>query len=174
MSFSSDDEEENYGKEEWVKPCANNDIRKRATCESVSETGKFNEHVCQSEQLVVTKVLKKDFQIPERTRDRHIYNGPSCTFKTEKALEISERRTGQVWENTVFGNPHEFWACETNMENKGNLIISRDPVKTYQCTCSKDQWTAVNMGKFHAVFEMNGHFPGLPYLFEKIIFPSHY
>ncbi len=83
LSFRSDKKENNKGKEK-----KNN----RATCEYVNEGEKAKKHASQrniSQKLVVIKVLKKRFQIPDQARDHHIYNRTAYPFKREQALEIS-------------------------------------------------------------------------------------
>ncbi len=165
---------DDFGKQDHVKNC-NLEIRKRPTYEIVNEDRRINNNTIQNypNALVVTRVLKRGFRIPEQTRERHIYDGP-FPFTGSRAIEVSTNRSENISCNTVFNNPYEFLECDTLFGTLfETLIISAKPVQTYQCTRSDGQWTAASCGKVHAVFSMNGnHFPGEQYLFGRVVFPN--
>ena len=85
-----------------------------------------------------------------------------------RAIEFSTKRNGTVIFNTVFAKPKKMLDCDTT---EGKFMISSHPVQAYQCTWSKQQWSAEDRGKSYAIFSLGGsHFPGPQYLNKNVKF----
>ena len=109
-----------------------------------------------------------------RAIENHIH-GHNEPLNTEIALRISSERNYtddvQFRINTIFERPSGFQLYLTDDPENSWLIISRLPVKTFVCQCTKNngRWDGQYIGMFHAIFTQDGyHFPG--YLYENINF----
>ena len=100
----------------------------------------------------------------------------------EDAIEISKKRNYKDKgtldfangrrKNTVFDSCKKYFKCRTGDPEFGDLIISRDAVRTVMCEKenSYSDWTSRELGYFHSIFDAKtGHFPG--HLYYQVVFP---
>ena len=114
------------------------------------------------------------------SRQNHLHQGFE-NFTGSKAIEISQSRTYKDTgllgfkkgkrKNTVFDKAQQYYKCKTDDPEFGDLIISRNPVRTLQCEKenSYSGWTSKDLGYHHSIFDAKtGHFPG--YLYKNVSF----
>jgi hypothetical protein len=75
-------------------------------------------------------VVKRNVEVPEWTRSRHLFTGK---LTADKAVTVAERRNGTIAKTTIFESPEEFWLCQSK-EKYGDIevVVSTKPVRTYQ------------------------------------------
>jgi hypothetical protein len=124
--------------------------------------------------LIVNSVLDTNVSIPWQTKQRHLYLGPNI-LSSEKAVSISTKWASDFdhknvsQQNVVFEDPAQFIMCQTSQSGNPVLVISRSPVRTFQCVSSGGKWSAQHLGNFHVIFNHTAmEFVG--YLYKDVIF----
>ena len=124
--------------------------------------------------LIVNSVLDPNVSIPWQTKQRHLYSGQNILSK-EKAVDISSKWSAEFddknasRQNVVFEDPAQFMMCQTSQSGSPVLVISRSPVRTFQCWSSGGNWSAQHLGNFHMILNPTA-MEFVDYLYKDVIF----
>ena len=132
------------------------------------------------DDLLVERVKNNSFLLPKRAELRHVILSEGLSNE-EMAVKISQNRKSKfarkIGKNTVFAKPKGYRLCSVFQDgNLKVLIISVNPVNTYQCNYEKQSktWSSIFLGTFYVSFESFedniAHFPSI--LYKKVVWPS--